>query len=340
MAVAGMIMVMVMVMPIVPVVAGRQAACLAFLVPVDRHGGVLDLEMALQLAFDGAHDDVGLRIVRGPDVHRCHRATRRDRPHMDMTDRRHARHMLQKMTLDLFGRRAVRRAFEQDVKRLGRQLPRATQDQQGDEERQDRVDRRPARQVDHDCRAHSPDRAEQVAHDVQRSALDVDMLAVAARQNPEYEDIDQQPRDRDAEHRAGQDRLRLLKAFPGFIDDPAYDREQRHGVDEAGDHLEAQIAEGALGIGRTLAKAEGRIGERQRRRVGHHMPGVRQQGERAGDQAAHDLDDHEGEDQAERQQHLALIVAGDGRRMRMIVIVAVTMIDVGMGHYRAFIWIE
>ena len=48
---------------------------------------------------------------------------------MDMTDRSDARHMLQKMTLDLLRRRAVGRTFEQDVKRLGRQLPRATQDQ-------------------------------------------------------------------------------------------------------------------------------------------------------------------------------------------------------------------
>ena len=114
---------------------------------------------------------------------------------------------------------------------------------------------------------------------MQRRALDVDMLAVAARQNPEDEDIDQQPRDRDAEHRPGKDRLRLLKAFPGFIDDPAHDREQGDGVDETGDHLEAQIAEGALGIGRALTEAEGRIGECQRRCVGHHMPGICQQSE-------------------------------------------------------------
>ena len=114
--------------------AGRQTARLAFLVPVDSHGGVLDLEMALQLALDCAHDHAGLGVVRGPDVHRRQRAARRDRPHMDMANRSHARHMLQQMTLDFLRRGTIGRTFEQDVQRSGGQLPCAPQDQQRNED--------------------------------------------------------------------------------------------------------------------------------------------------------------------------------------------------------------
>ena len=67
-------MIVVMVMPLVPLVAGSQAARFAFLVPVDRHGRVFDLEMVLQLALDGAHNDAGLGVACGADVHRCQRA--------------------------------------------------------------------------------------------------------------------------------------------------------------------------------------------------------------------------------------------------------------------------
>ncbi|MNR06241.1 hypothetical protein D3C85_1223060 [compost metagenome] len=172
---------------------------------------------------------------------------------------------------------------------------------------------------------------------MQGRALDVDVLGVPTCQNPEHQDVDQQPRDGDGQHRPGQNHGRLLEALPGLVDDPGDNGEKRDGVDEAGDHLEAEVAEGSPGIGQAPAKAEGEIGQAERRRVGQHMAGVRQQGQRARNQSPDHLDDHEGEDQGKRQQDLALIVPGDGRRVVVIVArvvmtgVAVTLMCVRHG---------
>ena len=55
--------------------------------------------------------------------------------------------------------------------------------------------------------------------------LDVHVLGISARQNPEHENIDEEPRNGDAKHRTREDNMRFLKALPGFIDNPDDDRE-------------------------------------------------------------------------------------------------------------------
>jgi len=56
--------------------------------------------------------------------------------------------------------------------------------------------------------------------------------------------------------------MRLLKALPGFVDDPYDDGEERDRVDEASNNLETQVAKGPPGIGRASSKAEGRTRDR------------------------------------------------------------------------------
>ena len=128
------------------------------------------------------------------------------------------------------------------------------------------------------------------------------------------------------EHRTSEDRLGLLEPFDSLIDDKADDAEQRKSVDQAGDHLEAGIAEGALAVRGPPTEAEGDIGEAERDCVGQHVAGIGKQRERARDHAADGLHDHEGEDDEKGNEDFALVVLRDCRDMRVVMIVIVTMI--------------
>ena len=110
-----------------------------------------------------------------------------------------------------------------------------------------------------------------------------------------------------------------------FVGDPADDREQRDGVQEPGDHLEAQIAVRALAVRRTAPIAERRVGQSQGNRIREHVAGIGEQRERPGQHAPDRLHHHEGEDQDEGDQDLALVGAGHGRRVRVIVVVVVVV---------------
>src|SRR5690606_22666613 len=98
----------------------------------------------------------------------------------------------------------------------------------------------------------------------------------------------------------------------------------------------AHVAEGALAVGQAAAEAEGGIGQGQRHGIREHMPGIGQQRQGAGQDAAGHLHHHEGKDQKEGKEHLALVAAGYRWRMGMAVLVAVAVIMVCMGHVNSF----
>ena len=83
------------------------------------------------------------------------------------------------------------------------------------------------------------------------------------------------------------------EAAGGLDDDPGGDGEEREAVDEGGHHREAVEAVGAARVGRAAGDAEGEPGHGEGGEVGQHVAGVGEERERAGDEAAGDLDDHE-----------------------------------------------
>jgi hypothetical protein len=85
--------------------------------------------------------------------------------------------------------------------------------------------------------------------------------------------------------------------------------DQRHAVDERDHHLEAVEAVGALPVGRPPGEPEREPGERQRGEVGEHVPGVGEQGQRARQQAAEQLGQHEAADQDRGPENPPLVVA-------------------------------
>ena len=300
-------------------------------VPVDADRRVFDAELPLQLMLDLLADTPNIGIFRRLHLKRRQHTTGGQRPDMDMADFLKPRNGLEQMFGDLGASGVNRCAFEQDVQGVLEQAPCAAQDQQGHEDRQDGVDGGPARIPDHDSCNDRADRAEQVAHDVQDGALDVDVLGISARQIPKHEEIHEHADNGNDEHRASEDRLGFPEPFDSFIDDEADDAEQCKGVDQAGDYLEAGIAKGALAVGGAAAEAEGDIGEAERNCVGQHVAGIGKQRERARDHAADGLHDHESEDDEERNEDLALVVLRDCRDMRVVMIVAATVAMVVLG---------
>ena len=59
--------------------------------------------------------------------------------------------------------------------------------------------------------------------------------------------------------------------------------------------------------GSILGRPGPRGRERQRHRIGQHVPGIGEQGQRAGDDAADHFDQHERASQDERNRHPALV---------------------------------
>ena len=243
------------------------------------------LDRQLRALGVGAGGEVGLE--------RRHRPFLGDRPGVHVVDPRDPRHGIAHR---LAGRRrveALRRRLEQDMRAVGRHPPGRPQDQERDQHRQDRVHRRPPGRQDHAGRHDRADRAQKVAHDVQRRGPDVQVVAVGAVQDPEAGDVHQQPEDGDHQHRAAQHLGRVHQPQDRLDRDPDRQHHQRDAVDEGDQHRDAVEAVGPGLVRRATGEAEAHGGERQRGEVGRHVARVRQQRERARDQAARDLGQHE-----------------------------------------------
>ena len=99
---------------------------------------------------------------------------------------------------------------------------------------------------------------------------------------------------RDDQHRAGRDVRRVGEPADRLDQHEDRDAGEQHGVGQRGEHLEPVEAERALRVGGGPAGGGDR-GERHRdaEHVGEHVPGVGEQGQRAGQQRGDRLDHHE-----------------------------------------------
>ncbi len=152
-------------------------------------------------------------------------------------------------------------------------------------------------------------RAEQVAHHVDQRATHVEVVAVAAVEQQEHADIDQEAEDGDAQHGAAHHRLRRHQAARCLDDDAAGDNEKHQAVAEGDQHLQSFEAVGALVVRGPARKAEGEPGEEQAGEIGQHVAGVGEQRQRAGDQAAGRLYHHETAGDERRPEQAAFVVA-------------------------------
>ena len=150
-------------------------------------------------------------------------------------------------------------------------------------------------------------------------------------QHAEGRDVDGEAERGDDQHgRAGD--LDGVEQAPDRLDgDPGGDREEREPVDEGGEHGEAVEAVGAPPVGRAPRDARREPGQRQRGEVRQHVPGVGEQRQRARDDAADRLGDHEAAGQQRDDAEPPLLA---GTRMVVRVMGVRVAMAWGMGSLR------
>ena len=135
----------------------------------------------------------------------------------------------------------------------------------------------------------------------------------------EGRDVDEKPERRDDQHQPAQHRLGREEARDGLPGDPPADDEEGEPVDEGDEHLRAIEPVGTGGVGRAPCETEGQPGQHQRGEVREHVAGVGEKCERAREDAAGDLGQHEDADEDGCDGDPAL-----ARAMCVVVCVAVT----------------
>jgi hypothetical protein len=106
-------------------------------------------------------------------------------------------------------------------------------------------------------------------------------------------DIGQQTEDSHGQHGSDLDLDGADPAFNGLVEDKPRKGNQRDGADEAGQDLEAPVAEGLVWRGRAGRDENRRVGQRDRQEMGQKVKGVVHQGQGAGEIASDSLGDHD-----------------------------------------------
>ena len=151
-------------------------------------------------------------------------------------------------------------------------------------------------------------------------ALDVHGPAVRARQRPHGDDVHGDRDERDDQH---EDRVDVVRVHePRYRLDHEDDREHREdrAVDRGAERLDPPEAVGHRAARRARGEAQRHEAEHDRARVGEHVPGIREQGDGAGDQADDDLRHHQAADQRQRDEQRPAVRLG---RDRVVMVVAV-----------------
>ena len=171
----------------------------------------------------------------------------------------------------------ARRALEQDMSGIGDHLPAAPDDDGGDQDREQRIDRCPAGQQDHRAGESAATEPSRSPSTWTNGAAHVEIVAVGALKQDEGSDVHQEPEHGDDHHDAARDVGRGHQPLGGLIDDPGGDGEQREPVGKRDQHLEAVEAISAPPVGGTPRQPEAEPGKRERGEVGQHVAGVGEQ---------------------------------------------------------------
>ena len=185
-----------------------------------------------------------------------------------------------------------------------------------DQQRQQRIDRRPSGEVDDGAGDQRGDGSQQVAEDVQQRAAGIDAVGGPG-EHPRGGDVHGHAGERDDHHHAPGDRDRIEQPSHRFDRDEHDQRQHRQRIDERRQHFRPRVA---VRRARRRRPARDRVGEQrdgERRGVGGHVPGVGDQRQRAGQPAADRLDHREARGQPERDpqrpsRRVAVVVAGMG----------------------------
>jgi hypothetical protein len=206
------------------------------------------------------------------------------------------------------------------VHRVAQQAQAGRQHQAADQQRQQRVDRRPAGGPHHDAGDNGRHRAQHVAHHMQEGAAHVHVV-LAVRQFPGHQQVHGQP---DHRHHADQravHRLRRLETRPGFDADAEHHGQHRQRIHQRRQQFDASEAETVARRGRPRRDPRRQQRQAQRRAIGHHVAGIGQQRQRTAAPAGDGLDQRVRPGQRQRQQQALALLRRSGRGMTVMMFV-------------------
>ena len=299
---------------------------------LDLERGVLDAEALAQQVGELA--PVRLGVAAGADGHvgGQRRHARGDLPHVQVV---HLHHVVLggERAPDLVGVEPARGRLEQHPARVAQQPPARAQHQRGHEQRGDAVGAAEVGGEDDHAGDRGRDEREQVGQHVLEGALDVEAAPLGSGQHPGGEQVHGDAGHGDHQHRRAVHRGRVDQAATPSARITTASATSVAAVDLGRQDLGALEAEREAAA-RRPGRRQPRGDQRQqadRAGVGEHVRRVREQRQRVGQDARHDLHGHEAEDQAERHAE-PLGVAG-----RRVVVVMVghraQMVTPGVGPW-------
>lgn len=239
------------------------------------------------------------RVERIDDeVRRQRDPVRREHPDMQVVHRTHARNARQ-ITTDSLDRKMRRNTLEQGMDDFAQKPATRKQDERTDQERKNRVDRRPPRPYDDDPRDERRQRPQEIADDVEQRAARVQRL-LAVDQQPPDEDVDEHPDQRDDRHGTAVNLLRDEKAPDGRDREEDDDPHHEDDVQQGRERFDAAQAEAVVFGRRTLRNLRGDRRHRERGAVGHHVARVAEERQRTGYQTRKHFDPGKAERHRER----------------------------------------
>lgn len=272
----------------------------------------------LQPVFDLMLELFG--IVQRPDydMRRQSILRRTDRPDVHMVHILDTRVGLRNGAPHAFAVDSDGHAVQRQAQAVVQQLGRGEQDDQGDRDADNRIDRIPSREPDDDSRHEHAHRHERVGGHMQISPLDIQVLLLIADKQPGRERIDH---DADAGHprdTVAVDRLRIIQFADALDQNHADGHEQNAGVEQRDEHGTLPITVGIACRRLHASQPESDQRQHQADYVAQVVSGVRDQRDRVEPKSGSELDADENQIQHDTE-HESPIQVVDRQMMVMIV---------------------
>ncbi len=210
------------------------------------------------------------------------------------------------------------------MRRLTRDVPRRTHDQQRRQQRQNRVSALPAQRDNEDSRHDGRYRPQQVTQYVQPSTAQIKVMLITAVQQLGRNHIDDEPRNGNSQHGNARNRSRVTQSPYRLNHDPQRQHEQDDAIHEGGQHLPALIAIATQIIWCLARQRDRNQRKSQRQHIAQHMNTVSNQHQRTAQYPRDQLRHHENDGKQQRPFHPSRAILSF--RHRMVVMRVIVMI--------------
>ena len=269
------------------------------------------VQQVLQVVQDRGAAAPGERVGGHGDVARHGDEAARDRPHMHVMQRGHARHC-EHVGLHLLQVQLAWGVLHQDTERLAQQQHGPRDHEQRDGHRHHDIGAVEAGEQDHEPGQDDTQRAERVRQHLQIGAFDGQRLTTAPFEHGQRDPVDDHAVQRGSDHDSRFHRFGALPALDRFEQDVGRQAKQEQTVGDRRDDLDAVQAVGAVGLGGLGRHRDGRHRQSDPGDIGEGVGGISQQRQGVRPCGAQDLDDHDRQTQEQGTDQLRAVLHARG----------------------------